>query len=72
MSKPVHWPGGIPEHIRPHPTADLSLDDLKDEVKGWLLFVQVSFSAIAIYTRTINYTMLGKLDSPRSCRDRRR
>lgn len=64
MSKLFHWPGGIPEHIRPHPTADLSLDDLKDEVKGGLFFVQVSFSTITIYTRTINLHYARKAGFP--------
>lgn len=36
-----HWPGGIPSCIKPHPEADLSDDEIKEEVKGWLLFVQV-------------------------------
>ncbi|EED20505.1 hypothetical protein TSTA_037260 [Talaromyces stipitatus ATCC 10500] len=35
-----HWPGGIPSSIKPHPETDLSLDQIKEEVKGWLLFVQ--------------------------------
>uniref|UniRef100_A0A093VBG8 Uncharacterized protein n=1 Tax=Talaromyces marneffei PM1 TaxID=1077442 RepID=A0A093VBG8_TALMA len=35
-----HWPGGIPTSIQPHSEADLSLDQIKQEVKGWLLFVQ--------------------------------
>ncbi|KAF7165490.1 hypothetical protein CNMCM5623_009612 [Aspergillus felis] len=35
---PGLWPGGIPSHIRPHHTADLSFDEIKEEVKGWLLF----------------------------------
>ncbi|KAJ6107423.1 hypothetical protein N7523_008746 [Penicillium sp. IBT 18751x] len=35
-----HWPGGIPSSIKPHPDTDLSLDQVKEEVKGWLLFVQ--------------------------------
>ncbi|KAJ5443400.1 uncharacterized protein N7458_007272 [Penicillium daleae] len=32
--------GGIPRCIKPHPETDLSLDQIKEEVKGWLLFVQ--------------------------------
>ncbi|GFG15823.1 hypothetical protein IFM61392_09179 [Aspergillus lentulus] len=32
--------GGIPCSIKPHPEDDLSLDQMKEEVKGWLLFVQ--------------------------------
>ncbi|RHZ47427.1 uncharacterized protein CDV56_102568 [Aspergillus thermomutatus] len=40
---PGHWPGGIPSHIRPHHTADLSFDEIKEEVKGWLLFVKESW-----------------------------
>ncbi|RLL98056.1 hypothetical protein CFD26_101647 [Aspergillus turcosus] len=44
MGRPVrHWPGGIPRFIRPHPESDLSLDQIKEEVKGWLLFVQESW-----------------------------
>ncbi|KAJ5918691.1 hypothetical protein N7454_009835 [Penicillium verhagenii] len=35
-----HWPGGIPSCIKPHPETDLSWDRIKEEVKGWLLFVQ--------------------------------
>ncbi|KAJ5934396.1 hypothetical protein N7466_003943 [Penicillium verhagenii] len=35
-----HWPGGIPTCIQPHPEPDLSWDQIKEEVKGWLLFVQ--------------------------------
>ncbi|GAQ03702.1 hypothetical protein ALT_1023 [Aspergillus lentulus] len=41
MTRPVrHWPGGIPCSIKPHPEDDLSLDQMKEEVKGWLLFVR--------------------------------
>ncbi|KAF4200470.1 hypothetical protein CNMCM8927_003037 [Aspergillus lentulus] len=40
---PGVWPGGIPSHIRPHHTADLSFDESKEEVKGWLLFVKESW-----------------------------
>ncbi|KAG2027748.1 hypothetical protein GB937_000190 [Aspergillus fischeri] len=40
---PGLWPGGIPSHIRPHHTADLSFDEIKEEVKGWLLFVKESW-----------------------------
>ncbi|OKP00020.1 hypothetical protein PENSUB_8218 [Penicillium subrubescens] len=36
----IHWPGGIPREIKPHPETDLSQDELEEEVKGWLLFVQ--------------------------------
>lgn len=43
---PGHWPGGIPSHIRPHHTADLSFDEIKEEVKGWLLFVKVGFNSL--------------------------
>ncbi|KAJ5665112.1 uncharacterized protein N7477_007560 [Penicillium maclennaniae] len=35
-----HWPGGIPGSVKPHPETDLTLDQIKEEVKGWLLFVQ--------------------------------
>ncbi|KAL2828176.1 hypothetical protein BDW59DRAFT_51263 [Aspergillus cavernicola] len=35
-----HWPGGIPGCIRRHPTADLPIDELQEEVRGWLLFVK--------------------------------
>ncbi|OOQ90739.1 hypothetical protein PEBR_03487 [Penicillium brasilianum] len=38
-----HWPGGIPREIKHHPKADLSQDELREEVKGWLLFVQESW-----------------------------
>ncbi|KAJ5924579.1 hypothetical protein N7466_008766 [Penicillium verhagenii] len=41
-----HWPGGIPSSIKPHPETDLSWDQIKEEVKGWLLFVQVSAAAV--------------------------
>ncbi|KAL4869571.1 hypothetical protein BDV12DRAFT_196198 [Aspergillus spectabilis] len=44
MSRPVrHWPGGIPRTIQPHPNGNLTLDEIKDEVKGWLLYVQESW-----------------------------
>jgi hypothetical protein len=36
-----HWPGGIPPQIRPHHRGDLCTDEIKEEVKGWLLFVKV-------------------------------
>lgn len=42
MSPPTSeasWPAGIPE-IRQHPT-DLSQEELREEAKGWLLFVRV-------------------------------
>ncbi|KAJ6103223.1 hypothetical protein N7486_005650 [Penicillium sp. IBT 16267x] len=42
-----HWPGGIPRSIKPHPETDLSLDQIKEEVKGWLLFVQENWVAAA-------------------------
>lgn len=38
-----HWPGGIPREIKHHPKANLSQDELREEVKGWLLFVQESW-----------------------------
>lgn len=41
-----HWRGEIPTSIQPHPEADLSLDQIKEEVKGWLLFVQVCVYSI--------------------------
>ncbi len=45
-----HWPGGIPTSIQPHPEPDLSFDEIKEEVKGWLLFVQVClYSAPSIF-----------------------
>ena len=34
-----HCPGGIPRSIKPHPETDLSLDQIKEEVKGWLILV---------------------------------
>ncbi|KAL4873357.1 hypothetical protein BDV12DRAFT_192343 [Aspergillus spectabilis] len=44
MSRPVqHWPGGVPLCLHPHPEQYLSLDRLKEEAKGWLLFVQESW-----------------------------
>lgn len=39
----IHWPGGIPRELKPHPKADLSQDELREEIKGWLLFVQESW-----------------------------
>lgn len=45
MSAPTSeasWPAGIPE-IRQHPT-DLSQEELREEAKGWLLYVRVSMS----------------------------
>jgi hypothetical protein len=36
----IHWPGGIPCEIKPHPQTDLSQDELREEVEGWLRFVQ--------------------------------
>ncbi|CAI7586760.1 unnamed protein product [Penicillium glandicola] len=42
-----HWPGGIPSSIQPHPETDLSLDQIKQEVKGWLLFVQENWVSAA-------------------------
>ncbi|KAJ5803972.1 uncharacterized protein N7518_000275 [Penicillium psychrosexuale] len=42
-----HWPGGIPTSIQPHPETDLSLDQIKEEVKGWLLFVQENWVSAA-------------------------
>ncbi|EEA19152.1 hypothetical protein PMAA_014130 [Talaromyces marneffei ATCC 18224] len=42
-----HWPGGIPTSIQPHSEADLSLDQIKQEVKGWLLFVQENWVSAA-------------------------
>ncbi|KAL4994246.1 hypothetical protein BDV10DRAFT_197657 [Aspergillus recurvatus] len=35
------WPGGIPGCIKRHPTGELSDEELKEEVKGWLLFVRI-------------------------------
>lgn len=50
-----HWPGGIPTCIQPHPEPDLSWDQIKEEVKGWLLFVQVYiFIAFTFPTTTSN------------------
>ncbi|KAJ5198445.1 uncharacterized protein N7498_007562 [Penicillium cinerascens] len=40
----VYWPGGIPREIKHHSKADLSQDELREEVKGWLLFVEESWS----------------------------
>ncbi|KAJ5628585.1 hypothetical protein N7490_010813 [Penicillium lividum] len=42
-----HWPGGIPTCIQPHPDPDLSWDEIKEEVKGWLLFVQENWVTAA-------------------------
>lgn len=42
-----HWPGGIPSSIKPHPETHLSLDQIKEEVKGWLLFVQENWVSAA-------------------------
>ncbi|KAJ5797782.1 uncharacterized protein N7503_007078 [Penicillium pulvis] len=41
-----HWPGGVPSSIQPHPETDLSHDYAKEEVKGWLLFVQESWVSV--------------------------
>ncbi|KAJ5887549.1 hypothetical protein N7495_007590 [Penicillium taxi] len=50
-----HWPGGIPTCIQPYPEPDLSWDQIKEEVKGWLLFVQVYiFIAFTFPTTTSN------------------
>ncbi|PWY93153.1 hypothetical protein BO94DRAFT_583393 [Aspergillus sclerotioniger CBS 115572] len=35
-----HWPGGIPVSVRVHPDS-LSNDEMREAVKGWLLFVSV-------------------------------
>ncbi|RDW64344.1 uncharacterized protein DSM5745_09755 [Aspergillus mulundensis] len=40
-----HWPGGIPSCIKRHPVEDLSIEELKEEVKGWLLFVKETWVA---------------------------
>lgn len=37
---PPYWPGGIPEHIQCHPHP-IPPSEVGDEVKGWLLFVDV-------------------------------
>ncbi len=39
----IYWPGGIPREIKHHSEADLSQGELREEVKGWLLFVQESW-----------------------------
>lgn len=39
----LHWPGGIPHKIKPHPKTDLSQEEVREEVKGWLFFVQESW-----------------------------
>ncbi|KAL4879771.1 hypothetical protein BJY04DRAFT_89371 [Aspergillus karnatakaensis] len=36
-----HWPSGIPACIKHHSQGDLTLDELKEEVKGWFLFVKI-------------------------------
>lgn len=38
----IHWPGPIPREIKLHPKTDLSQDELREEIKGWLPFVQES------------------------------
>ncbi|KAJ5540167.1 hypothetical protein N7513_008499 [Penicillium frequentans] len=42
-----HWSGGIPTCIQPHPEPDLSDDEIKEEVKGWLLFVKENWVSAA-------------------------
>jgi hypothetical protein len=39
----IHWPGGIPRGIKHYPKTDLSQEELREEVKGWILFVQESW-----------------------------
>ncbi|KAJ5663844.1 hypothetical protein N7507_004575 [Penicillium longicatenatum] len=43
----LHWSGGIPTCIQPHPKPDLSDDEIKEEVKGWLLFVKENWVSAA-------------------------
>lgn len=35
----MYWPGGVPENVRFHPQPILT--SLRDEVKGWQLFLEV-------------------------------
>ncbi|KAJ5933842.1 hypothetical protein N7454_006171 [Penicillium verhagenii] len=39
-SKPFHWPGGIPTVIKADPNGDITRDEINEEAKGWLLFVE--------------------------------
>ncbi|EED22087.1 conserved hypothetical protein [Talaromyces stipitatus ATCC 10500] len=38
-SRPFHWPGGILPEVRLDPNGDIKPDEVKEEAKGWLLFV---------------------------------
>ncbi|GKZ68301.1 hypothetical protein AnigIFM50267_002979 [Aspergillus niger] len=56
MSPPTSeasWPAGIPK-IRQHPT-DLSQEELREEAKGWLLFVRTYHSHSAGYSSAFDY-----------------
>lgn len=48
---PDPWPGGIPAHVKFHPEP-IDSDDVKEEIKGWQLFVKVITSrALVIYLK---------------------
>ncbi|KAJ5623023.1 hypothetical protein N7490_011628 [Penicillium lividum] len=63
-----HWPGGIPTSIQPHPETDLSLDQIKEEVKGWLLFVQENWVSAANAYQSRAPVGLPGTEGPRSSR----
>ncbi|GIJ90322.1 hypothetical protein Asppvi_009276 [Aspergillus pseudoviridinutans] len=58
-----HWADGIPRCIKPHPEGDLSLNELKEKIKGWLLFLQ-EIGAVLIATdgphSTVRSPLVGK------------
>lgn len=48
MSDPAkYWPGGIPRHIRCHESPIDEPDAVKEEAKGWLLFIKVRSAVVA-------------------------
>ena len=44
-TNPPYWPGGIPSHIKCHPEP-IPAEAWAEEVKGWLLFLDVSTAVI--------------------------
>ncbi|OQD73867.1 hypothetical protein PENDEC_c013G01540 [Penicillium decumbens] len=40
LSHPFHWPGGIPPEINPDANGDINPEEVDEDAKGWLLFVE--------------------------------
>jgi len=72
LSHPFHWPGGIPPEINPDANGDINPEEVDEDAKGWLLFVEVRNSPLGfdkkerIKSHCSSLSMiLGEMGAPR-------